>query len=347
MAVVKCLMMQRDEDLLLEPWLRYNGYLFGFENLYVFDNGSTKPGVIKTLDRYEQTGVRVLRHLSTPQHYLTRGHHFAAFIQHLDETETHDLVMLLDCDEFLALFTESGLTCERTAIHRYLDRLVGSRDVLGLYTTTFNVPGKPGWFWPQRGSKRFFSRDTIGVLDRGFHTAMSRKSDRIFDTDLTHLHYHHKPHRTVVEQAKRKLRAFVDVTDRQALARHTGSGAHLTRHLLMSEQEYLTQFVDKLLIRFDGLSRALTALGIKSALLNPPGSLGQVGDGADGLIVSAPTTRAPGEIGQTIFNGALYRAANPDIAFLKGSAAAHFVTFGYQEGRPLRPAHRAAAGAWP
>ena len=32
-ARVRCVMMQRNEHLLLEAWFRYYGYLFGFENL--------------------------------------------------------------------------------------------------------------------------------------------------------------------------------------------------------------------------------------------------------------------------------------------------------------------------
>ena len=43
MARVRCIMMQKDESFLLEPWLLYNGYLFGFENLTVYDNGSILP----------------------------------------------------------------------------------------------------------------------------------------------------------------------------------------------------------------------------------------------------------------------------------------------------------------
>ena len=40
MPKVACVMMQKDEAILLEPWLTYHGHLFGLENLFVIDDGS-------------------------------------------------------------------------------------------------------------------------------------------------------------------------------------------------------------------------------------------------------------------------------------------------------------------
>jgi hypothetical protein len=335
MAVVKCLMMQKDEELVLEPWIRYTGYLFGFENLYVFDNGSTKETVLATLNFYKGNGIKVYTHLSTTEDWLAKGDHFAAFIRYLDATEDYDIVLLLDCDEFVGLYTESGVTCDRGAIHCYLDRLIGTRDVLGMYSTLFNVPGRPGWFWPQRGAKRFFCRDTIGTLDHGYHVGTSRKSDRVFETDLAHLHYHHKPYAMVVEHAARKLSPFVDVTDRAALAGFTEPGSHLVRHFFVDEKTYGAQFDDQLLFYFDGLAKVLTLLGIRSELLNPPGSIGQFGSDADGLVITSAAIRAAGGRQPVRFDGAAYRAANPGMESFPGAAAAHFLSYGYSEGRAI------------
>ncbi len=59
MARVRCVMMRRDEHLLLDAWFRYYVYLFRFGNLEVPDNGSTHANVIETLKIYERAGSRV------------------------------------------------------------------------------------------------------------------------------------------------------------------------------------------------------------------------------------------------------------------------------------------------
>ena len=56
---IAILMMQKNESELLDKWLRYHGYLVGFENLYVYDNGSESQEIISLLEKYQQFGVNV------------------------------------------------------------------------------------------------------------------------------------------------------------------------------------------------------------------------------------------------------------------------------------------------
>ena len=58
MARVTCITMHRNEDVLLEPWLGYHGYPFGFENIFRFEHRSVHPKLLATLDCYEQLGAR-------------------------------------------------------------------------------------------------------------------------------------------------------------------------------------------------------------------------------------------------------------------------------------------------
>ena len=60
-------MMQKNEADLLRPWVAYHAYLFGAENLYIFDNGSDDPDVIQQLEYVEGQGVTVDR--SHPKEY--------------------------------------------------------------------------------------------------------------------------------------------------------------------------------------------------------------------------------------------------------------------------------------
>ena len=59
MARVRCITMQKDEGLLLDAWLRYYGYLFGFENIEVLDNGSRDRLTTGILEQFEAAGVVV------------------------------------------------------------------------------------------------------------------------------------------------------------------------------------------------------------------------------------------------------------------------------------------------
>lgn len=73
MPIVACVMMQKDEAILLEPWLTYHGHLFGFSNLHVIDNGSTRADVQAVLHRFAALGVHV--DYSHPSHddYLRKS----------------------------------------------------------------------------------------------------------------------------------------------------------------------------------------------------------------------------------------------------------------------------------
>ena len=44
-------MMQKNEDDLLEPWIKYHSNMFGAENLFIYDNGSTSPLVAEVLEK--------------------------------------------------------------------------------------------------------------------------------------------------------------------------------------------------------------------------------------------------------------------------------------------------------
>ena len=48
---IACLMMQKNETELLEPWILYHGALFGHENLYIYDNGSDDPKTVELIHR--------------------------------------------------------------------------------------------------------------------------------------------------------------------------------------------------------------------------------------------------------------------------------------------------------
>ena len=68
-----CIMMQRNEDDLLAPWLAYHGYLFGFENLYVIDHELTSSVTLDVIRRFKAAGVNFDFSYKRPSDYEGKG----------------------------------------------------------------------------------------------------------------------------------------------------------------------------------------------------------------------------------------------------------------------------------
>ena len=330
MARVKCVMMQKDEDDLLEPWVRYYGYLFGLENLTIFDNGTTSKKLIEDQRRFERGGVRIIRKYDQNEHWLAKGDLFSMIIKAWDQGPEYDFAVPLDCDEFLAIYTDQGISCHREKIHRYLDGLIGRPEVLSLDTTHYNVPGHGGWFWPTRGSKRFFASHNIGTLDHGFHIATARRSSEVYATRLTHLHFHHKPYETLMEHARRKLGMFIDVDDEAARESYAGPNCHLTRHFRVSKAQYTEQFNNHLLFGFPDFALTLEALGLTSWVTSLTPGHQTVSRGG------VATVRLP-SVASFVFDPEFYLSENIDVAATPSNALEHFLTFGFYEGRSAQP----------
>src|SRR5580698_10575392 len=143
MPKIACVMMQKNETLLLRPWLAYHGYLFGFENLYVLDNGSDALDVRATLGEFARKGVHVDWSHASRQDYLAKGDLVGARLQALDVAREYDFLIPIDCDEFVLLRTETDFVCSREAILTYLVTLMGEKRPLRMPYQLANHPLDP------------------------------------------------------------------------------------------------------------------------------------------------------------------------------------------------------------
>jgi hypothetical protein len=235
---VACVVMQRNETECLEPWLRYHGYLFGYKNLFVIDHGSELPAVRQVLARYERFGVHVDR-LPARADYRRKGEFVSAALRRADATGLYDILLPLDCDEFVVMRDEAGAPCcRRAALLDYLQLLAGESAMLTVNENFLNTLGHPGLFFALPYPKIFFTRGGCGTVDHGSHTGTSPRTDRTRRTRLVYVHFHHKRYETQRAMAREKLLPFVDVDDPVALAAFRGVGWHLVGHLLKTEMEY-------------------------------------------------------------------------------------------------------------
>lgn len=329
MSKAACIMMQKDEVVLLEPWLVYHGNLFGFNNIYVIDNGSTMPKVRKILDRFITLGIHVDFSHRTRADYLNKGDIVGALIRSLDANGSHDFFFPTDCDEFIIKKTSTGFSCDRVAIHSHLDTLKNEPKTLRMRYQLDNHPLLPDCYIHSGSSKTFFAAGSFGWTDHGHHCDGSRLAEGSRFTALLHAHFHHMPFENLLRAARQRWIGTIDIDDREKLIGYQGASAHLARYLLMSPDDYYAQFSQKALVHFPQLRNLLHRLG---APVEIPRS------------TNASCATDHGDANSTTFyipvnlHDTAYLAANPDVAAAGMDAIQHFCSFGFREGRRLSPA---------
>ena len=234
---VACVMMQRNEELCLHPWLAYHGYLFGFDNLFVLDHGSDLSTVKTTLTLFERFGVHVLR-LPASANYAEKGAMVSAVLGQADAAKPYDLLFPLDCDELVMMRDEAGQpSCEKASLLRYLATLRGGSAPLLVSENFLNSLNSLGGFWALPYQKVFFTGGHVVEVDHGSHSCVAAAPPPVPPRRVS-APYHPKPYAMQQRMSREKLRPYVDVDDKAALEAFRGVGWHLVLHLLKSEDEY-------------------------------------------------------------------------------------------------------------
>ena len=253
-------MMQRNEDLCLYPWVVWHGHLFGYENLYVIDHGSDDASVQATLLRFEALGAHILR-LPAAADFRDKAAFVSGALTWIDALGLYDLLFPLDCDEFMVMRDEAGrLSCAKEPLLAYLASLTGVTAPLLVQENLLNSLNNPQGFWPEPYRKVFFSKGHSGTVDAGSHQCTSR-TEAEQPTRVGNAHFHHKPYAKQLMMSREKLRSYVNVDDRAALAAYRGIGWHLVANLLKTEQEYIGMMTGGS-VQFPELVAAFEELGI-------------------------------------------------------------------------------------
>ena len=246
MARVACTVMLKNEVTLTAPFLAYHAALFGAKNLYVIDNGTTEPSVLKTLAKWKRRGVHVDRSHSRAEDYPRKGTIIGDLVKRLDEQDRYDLYILLDCDEFVVVKQGDGFSCDPAVIHAHLDTLRERDCIYRVGKNLSNVPGRPRIFQIADYAKTIFPRESIGETDHGHHAGWTRGGGRDFlPCDIAYVHFHFRPYEEVVRFTRQKLSVHMppgDLDDPEKLAAHRGRGWHLVKNLISGPDAYYAQF---------------------------------------------------------------------------------------------------------
>lgn len=310
--IVKVMMMQKDEGPRLARWLTHYACLFGMENLLIFDNGSEEVTTLALLDEAERCGAHVRRDLDTAFDFQNKGGHFTNVIRSLNQDAEYDFALPVDCDELLCVFTETGLSLGKADILAEFARLKPWGCPFRIELSLFNLPGDghEGWYAPNRHfHKGFVPAYHDATIDNGHHAPALANTTDVKMTRFVYLHSHNRPYQEMIDLSRAKLMPEMespdDVFDRQKILAHLSRphcpGSHLCHMLLRSHDEYETLYRDEVHIYF---REGLPLIRSRSDRLH-------------------------------VWNSHAYLARHPDVAGYESGPLAHYLMYGFPEGRSL------------
>ncbi|MGE6106041.1 glycosyltransferase family 2 protein, partial [Aeromonas veronii] len=188
-----CLMMQKNESRLLKPWIDYHSLIFGLENMYVYDNGSTEKECIDILKQYEKNGLNVEWMFNSKKDFENKGYIFSERIKCFDSGySSYDFYFPLDCDEFIACERAPGdLLLDKRTIELELEKYIGTQSVLAINAGYDNNPLLEQYYYRSEGQRKsFFYKGTCLTLDMGFHVGKTKAGLEPQKTKIVYIHNH-------------------------------------------------------------------------------------------------------------------------------------------------------------
>jgi glycosyltransferase involved in cell wall biosynthesis len=265
-CTVRCMLMQKNESELLPLWIRYHGELFGYQNLFVYDNGSDDrtQEILRAAEK--DFGINVDYSKTAPENFENKGAIFAQQISRWSATKTVDYYFPLDCDEFVGIHEAGGYSCCPHSIHRYLSSIKSIQNV------AFQVGERLDNSWHDetcfyripRARKLFFGNSEVVDMDIGFHNA--KLPSEAVVSKIVYFHFHNRPFNLLKKASKvkmqRRLKNFNNMNLSQ-LRNYQGPGIHLIRSLTCSEVEYANWLKVQASIKTIALRERFSTLNLK------------------------------------------------------------------------------------
>jgi hypothetical protein len=259
--------MQKDERDLLPLWIRYHGELFGYANLFIYDNGSCEEvlSLLHTVQR--KFGVCVEYDRTSWRDFENKGDTFGQQICAWSQNKAADFYFPLDCDEFVAVRHAKGYTCRPEHIHRSLRLLKPQQDTAIAVSERLDNSWQDEtiFFKIPRAKKLFFGNTKVAGLSVGFHKCQHPSAETA--SNIVYFHFHNRPYRELVRLAKDKLFPRLqsqDTDDHQVLRSYEGRGSHLVQCITSTEEDYATWLQSHSVVKTEAVKDRFAELGCRS-----------------------------------------------------------------------------------
>lgn len=252
-------MMQKDESSLLPIFVEFYGSRFGYENIHLFDNGSSAH-MAPVLGNARKLGVNVCTEFNTQADFEAKGKILGDAMN--KRRHLYDLTLPLDCDELVAVKTgANSYSCSR-------DDLVDHFRVQepGIYMSAErlrNHPNDMAQFTRWRNRKLIFRDVQVNGLDVGFHSCTDNSEIR--GSRLAYFELHNKPFDMLLRHARNKMAARLKLDGSDDLESYAGPGEHLVRYLMMeNERDYLEYLEQQTWFTTNVIKDALAEQGVSN-----------------------------------------------------------------------------------
>ncbi len=317
MVRVACILTQRKEDLLLEPWLAYHGSMVGFENLHILADHTASARAEDLLRRCAAAGATLVRQLDGKPPETATG-----LIERLRAEGRTDVAVALDANEFLVALDEAGPTVSRAPLLAELERVAERparadhclETVLGRLDRFRLVPHRP----------------TIVALSPAPAPATAPGPEREANarSRLMVLRLFARPYADMVRAARQLLSASVDLDDPVALGGYKGPNSRVVPYALAREDAYRGHVEPYRypVVAWSGFRNLLGVLLDREAFERAWGASGSAPDPTPYDLVSFDGH----------FRASAYMAANPGLPPATVDPFVHYIVGGYREGRRIR-----------
>lgn len=235
--------MQKNEDDILENWILYHGYLFGYENIYIIDNMSDS----KSHEIYKKFNINVTQY----EDYRKKGDAIFELMSTIKDTV---FFIPLDLDEFIYLDTSKNYKNEEEMIRNYKEDVLkyimslkriknNGRYSFKYYLTSINnklyykdpILELHNFRIDDLGShnKKFFKASEITGLDHGNHYGFVKdKTMKYTETELILIHYHFRGILKLIQKCRndilglKYIKSINNIEELKGAVRRNVNGSH-------------------------------------------------------------------------------------------------------------------------